>query len=64
MNTTTLRPTAQALRLHRSHLATTHRAPLAPRTQGVRRARATSFTPMARAPHTETPIARPEIHED
>lgn len=62
--TTTLRPTAQALRLHRSHLATTHRAPLAPRTQGTRRVRATSFTPMARASRTETPIARPEIHED
>lgn len=49
MNTTTVRPTAQALRLHRSHLATTHRAPLVPRTQGAR-ARATSFTPMPRAP--------------
>ncbi len=60
---TTLHPTAQALRLHRSHLATTHRAPLAPRTQARTRARATSFTPMARSPHTETQT-RPEIHED
>ncbi|WP_076260570.1 hypothetical protein [Intrasporangium flavum] len=29
--TTTIRPTRQALRLHQSHLATTHRAPLVTR---------------------------------
>lgn len=61
----TLHPTAQALRLHRSHLATTHRAPLLPRTRSEARVRATSFTPMPRAPraplveksptHLETP---------
>ena len=65
--TTTIQPTRQARRVHLSHLATTHRAPLVPRgthaaaegthgTQGAatgerrRRARATSFTPMARDP--------------
>ena len=32
----TLHPTEQALRLHRSHLATSHRAPLAPRAAGER----------------------------
>jgi hypothetical protein len=62
MSTTTLHPTAQALRLHRSHLATTHRAPLSPRSGGVGRTRATSFTPMARIARTDT--EQPEIHED
>lgn len=66
---TTLHPTAQALRLHRSHLATTHRAPLTPRTGGGARVRATAFTPMTRAPHTEAPARRSlpndsEHHED
>jgi hypothetical protein len=62
--TTTIQPTRQARRVHLSHLATTHRAPLVPRgthgvegthgTQGAgdgerrHRTRATSFTPMAR----------------
>ena len=65
MNTTTLHPTAQALRLHRSHLATTYRAPLAPRSGGGVRVRATSFTPMARVAHTDVEQAvRPETHED
>ncbi|EAP99182.1 hypothetical protein JNB_03400 [Janibacter sp. HTCC2649] len=65
MSTTTLHPTAQALRLHRSHLATTHRAPLSPRTGGGARVRATSFTPMAPGPRTDTDHTnRPEIHED
>ena len=51
--TTTIRPTRQALRMHMSHLATTHRAPLvsrnhsAARTPGAPRPRATAFTPMA-----------------
>lgn len=57
--TTTIRPTRQAVRMHMSHLATTHRAPLvsrnhsaagnpsAARTPGAARARATAFTPMA-----------------
>jgi len=62
---TTLHPTAQALRLHRSHLATTHRAPLSPRSGGVGRVRATAFTPMARIPRTDTEQThRSEIHED
>ncbi|GAB3886090.1 hypothetical protein [Terrabacter terrigena] len=51
--TTTIRPTRQAVRMHMSHLATTHRAPLvsrnhgAARTAGAARTRATAFTPMA-----------------
>lgn len=57
---TTLHPTAQALRLHRSHLATSHRAPLAPRTQSGARVRATSFTPMRRAPRVEPASTHPE----
>ena len=55
--TTTIRPTRQALRVHRSHLATTHRAPLVQRRSrpvppGLRvpRAPSTSFIPMARDP--------------
>jgi hypothetical protein len=56
----TLHPTEQALRLHRSHLATSHRAPLAPRPAGGARARATSFTPMVRAPHVG-PAAAPQV---
>jgi len=47
---TTIRPTRQALRVHRSHLATTHRAPLVPRHQLSAEARPTSFIPMAREP--------------
>lgn len=47
---TTIQPTRQALRLHRSHLATTHRAPLVNRAPGAARARASAFTPMARDP--------------
>ena len=45
--TSTIRPTRQALRVHMSHLATTHRAPLVPRPRPAA-ARPTSFTPMAR----------------
>ena len=58
--TTTIRPTRQALRLHQSHLATTHRAPLVKRGEvtsthdardGVHtRTRATAFTPLRRDP--------------
>jgi hypothetical protein len=61
--TTTIRPTRQALRLHQSHLATTHRAPLVkrdevPSTHDARdgvvpaRTRATAFTPLRRDPLT------------
>ena len=64
--TTTIRPTRQALRLHQSHLATTHRAPLVKRGEVTRtdapgapaaaegavrtRTRATAFTPLRRDP--------------
>ena len=50
--TTTIRPTRQALRLHRSHLATTHRAPLVDRDRDrpATRTRATAFTPLPRDP--------------
>ena len=75
--TTTIQPTRQALRVHLSHLATTHRAPLVPRREqtgaasgaGAARTRATSFTPMARDPLTDetsrTPSAdhRSQHHE-
>ena len=44
---TTIRPTRQARRLHLSHLATTHRAPLTGRRPAGVRTRG-SFTPMAR----------------
>ncbi|GAA2019209.1 hypothetical protein GCM10009740_04160 [Terrabacter terrae] len=47
---TTLRPTRQAQRLHLSHLATTHRAPLVPRDADPRSARPHTFTAMAREP--------------
>lgn len=66
MNTTiqpTIQPTRQAVRLHRSHLATTHRAPLVNRASSPGRSRATAFTPMARDPRTaETP--RPQSQTD
>ncbi|GAA5031222.1 hypothetical protein GCM10023258_29170 [Terrabacter aeriphilus] len=62
--TITIQPTRQARRVHLSHLATTHRAPLVPRgTDGARAthgARATSFTPMARDPFT-APATRPQF---
>ena len=64
----TLHPTEQALRLHRSHLATSHRAPLAPRAAGGARARATSFTPMVHAPHAGRAavpqVEKPADHTD
>jgi len=65
--TTTIRPTRQALRVHLSHLATTHRAPLVPRhlpSDGSRRqrTRATSFTPMAPDSFTEE-SPRTQSHE-
>ena len=54
--TSTIRPTRQALRVHMSHLATTHRAPLVPRRPRSAGSRPTSFTPMAREPLAdETP---------
>ncbi|KRF46874.1 hypothetical protein [Terrabacter sp. Soil810] len=82
--TTTIQPTRQARRVHLSHLATTHRAPLVPRgthgthgtegthgTQGaatdggrVRRARATSFTPMARDPLTDESSRHPSRYHE
>ncbi|GAA2741843.1 hypothetical protein GCM10009868_09480 [Terrabacter aerolatus] len=75
--TTTIRPTRQALRVHRSHLATTHRAPLVQRREqteaadgsGATRTRARAFTPMTRDPLTvessRTPSAdhRSQHHE-
>ncbi|GAA2498005.1 hypothetical protein [Terrabacter carboxydivorans] len=75
--TTTIRPTRQALRVHRSHLATTHRAPLVQRREqtgaasgsGAPRTRAAAFTPMTRDPLTvessRTPSAdhRSQHHE-
>lgn len=67
--TITIQPTRAARRVHLSHLATTHRAPLVPRgahAHGTRAhgARATSFTPMARDPLTaETPRPQFEHHE-
>ena len=48
--TTTIHPTRQAQRLHLSHLATTHRAPLSTRADGAAHRRATGFVPMARDP--------------
>ena len=47
---TPIHPTLQAQRLHLSHLATTHRAPLTRRADGATHRRATAFTPMARDP--------------
>ena len=47
---TTLRPTRQAQRLHLSHLATTHRAPLVPRDADRPGPHPYTFTPMAREP--------------
>ena len=51
--TTPIRPTREARRLHLSHLATTHRAPLSGRRPTGVRTRGT-FTPMARE-HTPVP---------
>ncbi|MER7073312.1 hypothetical protein [Terrabacter sp. NPDC000476] len=62
--TITIQPTRAARRVHLSHLATTHRAPLVPRGPHAHGARATSFTPMARDPLTaETPRPQFEHHE-
>jgi hypothetical protein len=67
--TTTIRPTRQALRVHLSHLATTHRAPLVPRHRpsdgdAAQRTRPTAFTPMARDPFPGAASARPsQLHE-
>jgi hypothetical protein len=71
--TTTIRPTRQALRLHQSHLATTHRAPLVTRSEGREgsvRTRATAFTPLRRDPlsierHPSFhPSSHPSSHPD
>ncbi|EWT03688.1 hypothetical protein N865_09080 [Intrasporangium oryzae NRRL B-24470] len=70
--TTTIRPTRQAVRVHRSHLATTHRAPLVPRrtqadgspSPGARAPRATAFTPMAREPLTDETPRHPSLHHE
>ena len=53
--TTTIHPTRQAQRLHMSHLATTHRAPLRTRAGGAAHRPATAFTPMARDPLSVEP---------
>ncbi|GAA2164990.1 hypothetical protein FHX52_4585 [Humibacillus xanthopallidus] len=59
--TTTIRPTRQAQRVHMSHLATTHRAPLVPRRPRSAGPRPTSFIPMAREPLAD---ATPHQHSD
>ena len=62
--TSTIRPTRQALRVHMSHLATTHRAPLVPRRPRSAGSRPPSFTPMAREPLAdETPRPQSQHHE-
>ena len=61
--TTTIRPTRQALRVHLSHLATTHRAPLVPRHPRPAGSRATAFTPMARDPLADTQLDESQHHE-
>ena len=62
--TTTIQPTRQALRLHQSHLATTHRAPLVNRASSAGRARATAFTPIARVPNAaEASRHQSQTHE-
>ncbi|WP_330476194.1 hypothetical protein [Terrabacter sp. C0L_2] len=72
--TTMIQPTRQARRVHLSHLATTHRAPLVARPEtgaaatsaraatGGRatRTRAAAFTPMTRDPLT-APTPRPQF---
>ncbi|WP_392544402.1 hypothetical protein [Oryzobacter telluris] len=58
--TTTIHPTRQARRLHLSHLATTHRAPLSGRAPTGVRTR-TSFTPMT-PEGGRRPAPRPEAH--
>jgi hypothetical protein len=62
--TTTLRPTRQALRVHMSHLATTHRAPLVPRHPHAAGALPTSFTPMARDPLTHEMPRHQSQHDE
>jgi len=76
--TTTIHPTRQARRVHLSHLATTHRAPLVARPETgaaaktartapdgrATRTRATAFTPMTRDPLTvEAPRPQFQRHE-
>ncbi|MCU1536124.1 MAG: hypothetical protein JWP82_475 [Humibacillus sp.] len=56
---TSIHPTRQALRVHRSHLATTHRAPLVAR-HGASAGRATAFTPMA--PYAPTDVPGDPVH--
>lgn len=53
--TSTIHPTKRAQRLHLSHLATSHRAPLTSRPGGASRQRAAAFTPMARYPLSVEP---------
>ena len=62
--TRTIHPTREAQRLHLSHLATTHRAPLTRRPDGAVRRRATAFTPMARDPLSVEPTRQQnQTHE-
>ena len=66
--TVTIQPTRAARRVHLSHLATTHRAPLVPRpadaAPGADAAgRATSFTPMSRDPFARKASPEPSRHE-
>lgn len=63
-STSTIHPTERAQRLHLSHLATTHRAPLTSRAGGASRRRATAFTPMARYALSVEPSQQPyQTHE-
>ncbi len=62
--TTTIRPTRQALRVHMSHLARTHRAPLVPSHPRSAFSRPTSFTPMAREPLTDEAPLHQSQHDE
>jgi hypothetical protein len=61
---TTIRTTRQARRVHLSHLATTHRAPLVPRRPGSAGARPRSFTPMAREPLADATPRHHSQHDE
>jgi hypothetical protein len=62
--TTTIHPTRQAQRLHLSHLATTHRAPLSKRVGGAPHQRVTGFIPMARDPLSVERAHRSDTTDD
>lgn len=63
---TSIHTTRQARRVHLSHLATTHRAPLVPRrgeTAEAAGGRRYAFTPMAREP-LSAPSLQPRGHDE